>query len=64
MYKAYFAVLNLIYYIHEGADSELQDSVASDTFRGRNALALYGKESLAADRCAQSIDVFTPSRAN
>ncbi|PVH75708.1 hypothetical protein DL98DRAFT_316562 [Cadophora sp. DSE1049] len=55
MYTTYFAVLNLLYFIHEGPPSSLRDSAAKNAFRGSDALVSFSSQSLAATRCVQSL---------
>lgn len=62
MYTTYFAVLSLLFFILENPESAtVKDGILKDALEGKNALAGLAKNSMAADRCAQSLNVcFVP----
>jgi hypothetical protein len=57
MYTTFFAVLSLVFYVIENPDSTARDSILKDAVEGRETLSGLAKRSLAADRCAQMLDV-------
>src|SRR5436190_3180962 len=58
MYTTYFAILSLLFFILENPDAATaKDGILRDALEGKNALAGLAKRSMAADRCAQSLDV-------
>lgn len=58
MYTTYFAILSLVFFVLENPDSpSAKDSVLKDALEGKNTLAGLAKKSMAADRCAQSLNV-------
>jgi hypothetical protein len=57
MYTTFFAVLSLVFYVIENPDSTARDSILKDAVEGRETLSGLAKKSLAADRCAQMLDV-------
>lgn len=61
MYTTYFAVLSLLFFILENPESAtVKDGILKDALEGKNALAGLAKNSMAADRCAQSLNVCSP----
>ncbi|KAK2731840.1 hypothetical protein FQN55_004427 [Onygenales sp. PD_40] len=57
MYTTYFAVLSLVFFILENPESAtVKDGILKDALEGKNALAGLAKNSMAADRCAQSLN--------
>ncbi|EEH04744.1 conserved hypothetical protein [Histoplasma capsulatum G186AR] len=57
MYTTYFAVLSLLFFILENPESAtVKDGILKDALEGKNALAGLAKNSMAADRCAQSLN--------
>ncbi|KAL1979176.1 hypothetical protein VTN96DRAFT_6594 [Rasamsonia emersonii] len=57
MYTTYFAILSLVFFVLENPDSpSAKDSVLKDALEGKNTLAGLAKKSMAADRCAQSLN--------
>ncbi|KAL4916321.1 fungal-specific transcription factor domain-containing protein [Aspergillus aurantiobrunneus] len=57
MYTTYFAILSLLFFVLENADSPTaKDGVLKDAMEGKNTLAGLAKKSLAADRCSQSLN--------
>ncbi|KAL1965391.1 hypothetical protein VTN77DRAFT_5828 [Rasamsonia byssochlamydoides] len=57
MYTTYFAILSLVFFVLENPDSpSAKDSVLKDALEGKNTLNGLAKKSMAADRCAQSLN--------
>ncbi|KAH8692744.1 putative C6 transcription factor [Talaromyces proteolyticus] len=57
MYTTYFAILSLVFFVLENPDlPTAKDSVLKDALEGKNTLAGLAKKSMAADRCAQSLN--------
>ncbi|KAI5302622.1 hypothetical protein KEM56_000517 [Ascosphaera pollenicola] len=57
MYTTYFAILALLFFILENPDSTTaRDGILKDAVEGKNTLAGLAKNSMAADRCAQSLN--------
>lgn len=60
MYTTYFAILTLVFFVMENPDLPAsRDSILKDALEGKNTLAGLAKKSLAADRCASSLNVRT-----
>jgi hypothetical protein len=58
MYTTYFAILSLVFFVLENPDvTAAKDNVLKDAMEGKNTLAGLAKKSMAADRCAQSLNV-------
>lgn len=58
MYTTYFAILSLVFFALENPDLPgAKESVLKDAWEGKNTLAGLAKKSMAADRCAQSLNV-------
>ncbi|KAM5463145.1 Gypsy retrotransposon integrase-like protein 1 [Microsporum ferrugineum] len=57
MYTTYFAILTLLFFILENPESAAaKDGILKDALEGKNVLAGLAKKSMAADRCAQSLN--------
>lgn len=57
MHTTYFAILTLLFFIFENPDSTTaRDGILKDALEGKNVLGGLAKNSLAADRCAQSLN--------
>ncbi|CRG85879.1 Activator of stress genes 1 [Talaromyces islandicus] len=57
MYTTYFAILSLVFFALESPDLPgAKESVLKDAWEGKNTLAGLAKKSMAADRCAQSLN--------
>lgn len=59
LYTNYFAVLSLVFFILENPDSSAREDVLKDAFEGKDTLAGISKDSITADRCARSLEVFS-----
>lgn len=58
MYTTYFAILSLVFFVLENPDlSTVKDGILKDALEGKTTLAMLAKKSMAADRCAQSLNV-------
>jgi hypothetical protein len=57
MYTTFFAVLSLLYFAVENADSATAHEILRDATAGRDALAQLAKRSMAADRCTKTLNV-------
>jgi hypothetical protein len=62
MYTTFFAVLSLLYFVVENADSATAREILRDAEGGKEILAKLAKRSMAADRCSTTLNVsFMPS---
>lgn len=57
MYTSFFSVLSLVYFAAENPDNPTTEAVMKDAHEGRQTLAQLSKRSMAADRCAATLDV-------
>lgn len=57
MYTTFFAVLSLLFYSVENAESNTAIEILRDATAGREALAKLAKRSMAADRCSATLNV-------
>ncbi|PGH14837.1 hypothetical protein AJ80_05763 [Polytolypa hystricis UAMH7299] len=57
MYTTYFAILSLLFFILENPEcATAREGILKDALEGKNTLAGLAKNSMAADRCAQSLN--------
>jgi hypothetical protein len=56
MYTTFFAVVSLIYFAAENPQNITTEAVLKDAFQGKEVLASLAKRSMAADRCATTLD--------
>ncbi|KAI4742099.1 hypothetical protein E4T50_07517 [Aureobasidium sp. EXF-12298] len=56
MYTTFFAVVSLIYFAAENPQNITTEAVLKDAIQGKEVLASLAKRSMAADRCATTLD--------
>lgn len=57
MYTTFFAVVSLVYFAAENPDNITTDAVLKDAIQGKEVLSSLAKRSMAADRCAITLEV-------
>ena len=57
VYTCYLAVLSLVYFVYENPVSQSAQDIMKDAAEGKNILGSLAKQSLATDRCFQSLAV-------
>lgn len=57
MYTTFFAVVSLIYFAAENPQNITTEAVLKDAIQGKEVLASLAKRSMAADRCATTLEV-------
>lgn len=60
MYTTFFAVVSLIYFAAENPQNITTEAVLKDAIQGKEVLASLAKRSMAADRCATTLEVRFP----
>lgn len=57
MYTSFFAILSLVYFAAENPDNTTTQAVMKDALEGKQTLASLATRSMAADRCAATLEV-------
>ena len=57
MYTSFFSVLSLVYFAAENPDNPTTEAVMKDAHEGKQTLAQLSQRSMAADRCAATLDI-------
>ena len=57
MYTSFFSVLSLVYFAAENPDNPTTEAVMKDAHEGRQTLTQLSQRSMAADRCAATLNV-------
>lgn len=57
MYTTFFAILSLVFFVIENPSSPSAKEILRDAYEGKDTLASLARNSMAADRCTQTLAV-------